>query len=257
MDAMKPMKVATLVMSKESTPTLSVVAPLHAQLIHDLQESPSDSTLVKEIRAAICEDLSKRYKDQHKETMYLCSALDPRFKALPFLPDHQQDEIYMRVIAEAGRIHDSFQKEVDLEIVTEVMPVEQDDSEEVKENCAAGPPPKRTKDMYSLADLLGPTYCAGTAVRQRTTQDHAEEEVTRYKEAPALSLSEGNPLSWWKEHQNEYPLMSQLAKMYLCIPGTSVSSERVFSTAGDIVTTQRSALSSDHVDQILFLNKNL
>uniref|UniRef100_A0A3B3ZVN8 BED-type domain-containing protein n=1 Tax=Periophthalmus magnuspinnatus TaxID=409849 RepID=A0A3B3ZVN8_9GOBI len=219
-DAMKPMKVATLVMSKESTPTLSVVAPLHAQLIHDLQESPSDSTLVKEIKAAICEDLSKRYKDEHKETMYLCSAPDPQFKALPFLPDHQQD------------LHEK----VDLEIMTEVMPVEQDDSEEVKKhNCAAGPPPKRTKDMYSLADLLGPTYCAGTAARQRTTQDHAEEEVTRYKEAPALSLSEGNPLSWWKKHQNEYPLMSQLAKMYMCIPETSVSSECVFLTAGDTV----------------------
>ncbi|KAJ0067087.1 hypothetical protein NL108_011027 [Boleophthalmus pectinirostris] len=94
------------------------------------------------------------------------------------------------------------QEEAELETVTEEMPVEEDDSEEVKEdNCAAGPPPpKRTKDMCSLADLLGPTYSAGTAVRHRTTQDRAEEEVTRYKEAPALSLSEGSPLSWWKEH---------------------------------------------------------
>lgn len=81
--------------------------------------------------------------------------------------------------------------------------------------------------------------------------------MTKYKEAPPLSLAEGNPLSWWKEHQCEYPLLSHLAKVYLCIPGTSVSSERVFSTAGDIVTAQRSLLSSDHVDQLLFLNKNL
>lgn len=39
-NAMKPMKVATLVMTEVSTPTLSVVAPLYAQLIHDLQENP-------------------------------------------------------------------------------------------------------------------------------------------------------------------------------------------------------------------------
>ena len=41
------------------------------------------------------------------------------------------------------------------------------------------------------------------------------------------------------------------------VPGTSVSSERVFSTAGDIITAQRSALLLEHIDQILFLNKNL
>lgn len=106
-DAMKPMKMATLVMSKESSPTLSVVAPLHAQLINDFQESLSDCEIVKEIKAAISTDLSKRYMDQQKETMLVCSALDPRFKALPFLSDDEREEIYMRITAEAARIQDS------------------------------------------------------------------------------------------------------------------------------------------------------
>lgn len=66
-----------------------------------------------------------------------------------------------------------------------------------------------------------------------------------------------DPLVWWKEHQYEYPLLSHLAKRYLCIPGISVSSERVFSTAGDNITAQRSAVLPEHVDRILFLNKNL
>lgn len=108
-DAMKPMKVATLIMSQESTPTLSVVAPLHAQLLNDLQAIPSDSTLVKEIKSAISEDLGKRYKDQQKETLYTCAAMDPRFKALPFLSDEERQDIYMRVIAEAAGIHEHFQ----------------------------------------------------------------------------------------------------------------------------------------------------
>lgn len=33
--ALKPMKEATHIMSEDSTPTLSVIAPLHAQLLHD------------------------------------------------------------------------------------------------------------------------------------------------------------------------------------------------------------------------------
>ncbi len=37
-------------------------------------------------------------------------------------------------------------------------------------------------------------------------------------------------------------------EIFLCIPGTSVPAERVFSTAGDIVNAQRSVLRPDHVD---------
>lgn len=132
-----------------------------------------------------------------------------------------------------------------------------DDSHVNNKEDISGPAPKRARQSCSLADLLGQTYSTGTATRHRTTQVCAEEEMTRYKETAPMSLSDGNPLSWWKEHQTEYPLLSRLAKNYLCIPGTSVSSERVFSTAGDIVTAQRSALNPEHVDQLLFLNKNI
>ena len=52
-------------------------------------------------------------------------------------------------------------------------------------------------------------------------------------------------------------LLSKFAKKYLCVPATSVASERVFSSAGDIVSAQRSCLHSDHVDKLLFLKKNM
>lgn len=90
----------------------------------------------------------------------------------------------------------------------------------------------------------------------RTTNDKALDEVMRYKEVKPLPLSV-NPLNWWREHEGEYPLLSCQAKWYLCIPGISVPAERIFSTAGDIVTAQRSALKPEHVDQLIFLNKNL
>ena len=60
----------------------------------------------------------------------------------------------------------------------------------------------------------------------------------------------------WMQNQFRYPLLSRMAKLYLAIPATSVPSERVFSTAGDIVTASRACLKPGHVDKLIFLKKN-
>ena len=63
---------------------------------------------------------------------------------------------------------------------------------------------------------------------------------------------------WWRDHEAKYPLIiAGLARVYLVIQGTSVSSKRIFPSSGDIVTAQRATLNSDSVDRLIFLRKNL
>ena len=107
--AMKPMKIATVVMEEEKTPTLSAVAPIHAQLIQELQESPGDSNMIKEIKTTICEDLKKRYVDEQREILHASAALDPRFKTLAFLTEAERQIVYDRVTTEAARTQRPFQ----------------------------------------------------------------------------------------------------------------------------------------------------
>ena len=64
-----------------------------------------------------------------------------------------------------------------------------------------------------------------------------------------------NPLMWWKQNSFRFPRLSRMAKLYMSVPATSVPSERVFSTAGDILTASRATLSPQHVDQLIFLKK--
>ncbi|KAI4793913.1 hypothetical protein KUCAC02_032406 [Chaenocephalus aceratus] len=54
------MKEATQYMSKEKTPTLSVIAPLQDTLINGLQPIEGESAVIKEMKAAMSGDLQKR-----------------------------------------------------------------------------------------------------------------------------------------------------------------------------------------------------
>lgn len=103
---LKPIKDATNIMCEASTPTLSVIAPLHAQLLHDTETGFSGETqMVREIKQAIHEDLSKRYSTvADKNMLYTASILDPRFKALPFLSQDEQHDVQSKVIAEAAAL---------------------------------------------------------------------------------------------------------------------------------------------------------
>ena len=66
---------------------------------------------------------------------------------------------------------------------------------------------------------------SGATKNLKTPENQAEEEMGRFNETAPMPITKGaNPLNWWREQECEYPLLSKLAKRYLCIPGTSVSS---------------------------------
>ena len=115
-------------------------------------------------------------------------------------------------------------------------------------------PPTKKRNHGALDDLLGEVFVTHDEP-EKSTLNRVEDEVGRYKRQPSIPLS-ACLFTWWKERETEFPLLSKAAKIYLCIPATSVPSERVFSTAGDIVTAQRATLSADNVDKLIFLKKN-
>ena len=50
---------------------------------------------------------------------------------------------------------------------------------------------------------------------------------------------------------------AKLAEYYLTPPATSVDVERLFSTAGDVLTDERNRLKPENASKILFLKENL
>ena len=96
------MKGATTLISEESSLTVCLIAPLQAQLCQEKMDNTVESSITREIKKAINEDLSKRYtSDLERRTLRSASTLDPRFKGLPFLSEEDKVKTFRRVAAEA------------------------------------------------------------------------------------------------------------------------------------------------------------
>lgn len=113
--------------------------------------------------------------------------------------------------------------------------------------------PKRSK----LETLLGDMFPVNTSEQTHTLniRELVTAEMNVYLEQPSVGLNT-DPLQWWKANADKFELIAELANQTLIVQGTSVPSERVFSTCGEVVSSRRSRLTGDHVSQIIFLNKN-
>ncbi len=58
---------------------------------------------------------------------------------------------------------------------------------------------------------------------------------------------------WWHANENRFPVLSTLARRFLCIQVSSAASERGFSTLSHVVTALRSSLTEKHVCEAVFL----
>lgn len=57
---------------------------------------------------------------------------------------------------------------------------------------------------------------------------------------------------WWKERNATFPLMANFAIKYLTVMPTSAPSERVFSAGGRVISDQRTCLTGEHADKLIF-----
>ena len=91
---------------------------------------------------------------------------------------------------------------------------------------------------------------------QKDPQQRVEGEMTKYDLIPPIDMDD-DPLVWWKKIVSSFPILSTLDRKYLCACGTSVPSERLFLQAGYVVNNLRAWLTPDHVNQLVFLAKNM
>ena len=102
--------------------------------------------------------------------------------------------------------------------------------------------------ISAMALILGEEYYG--------EQQSLCDEFTSFIEEPPLH-PDSNPLLWRMRNERQLPKVATVAGRYLSAPATSVPKERVFSTAGNIVTQKRCSLLSENVNCLVLLNVTL
>lgn len=223
-DILRPLQVATTTLCSEKEVTASSVTPIITRVIEKfLPLQARDSDIVRNYKSKVTEELEIKFKltqDLFLSPLTLASFLDPRYKNLSFLSDGNKTELLTVVASKLN-------------------------AEEIDEAITS------TNTVTALDFLL-----ADEDETQVIFADKRIEELERYRLEQCIGRNE-DPLKWWKSNEKRFPLLARLARKYLCIPATSAPSERVFSSAGNVVTHKRSTLSSDIVNSLVFVYYNI
>ena len=169
--------------------------------------------------------------------------LDPRFKC------HFSDDTDVADIKET--LQDEGAKVIEHILPPQSSPTEHQGSS--SSSAVEGPPPTKKSTLGSLFK--------DTAEETRdqpviSPEQQIKAELNAYEAIPQLDPEE-DPLQWWKVQSSRFPALCKLAQSYFSVCATSSPSERLFKTAGNIVTTHRASLKPNNVDMLVFLAKNL
>jgi len=67
-----------------------------------------------------------------------------------------------------------------------------------------------------------------------------------------LNIS-SDPLLWWKLNEIRFPGLAKLARLYLSVPASQASCERLFSVARNDITDKRTRMLPDLVEALIFI----
>lgn len=204
----------------------------------DLQKYGDLSAFCEKIR----KDLAKRWANIPNLAL-LSAILDPRFKSLPgYTPEQQQ-------VAKQLLLDEYVIKAKELNVISASTATNSNNNN--NSNNSSTPATKKQKGTSIFEDF----FEESNAETRLKNSEVRFAELQMYKLQPPLELR-GDPLLWWNQHRNQFPVIAEMARSVLCIPATSVPSERVFSDSGNIITEKRARTQPELAQALIYLYEN-
>lgn len=242
-EVLKLVRSACDILERSSTPTLSLVYPL----FHDLRESlqgklPSRlnlSQLAPETKD-LCNFLITRIDerlgtDPPPISIILSYALDPRVRTKTMAPAHTRAYAQME-LSKAFETFD-WKRYTGQRLLVPSPAVTPQSEEEVVRS------PKRQRLEEAWAEEVG--------------DEKEASEVERFLNIKKGIPLDECPLAWWKERCADFPTIAAMARVYLPVPASSASAERVFSVGPMVLQHRRRQLHPDRVASLMWMKRNM
>jgi len=82
------------------------------------------------------------------------------------------------------------------------------------------------------------------------TSQHDEIVLYNTQQFASMGQEDLNLMTWWKQHENMFPILSKMARDVHSIPVSTVSSESAFSSSGRIIDDRRHSLKPEMVEAL-------
>ena len=219
-DALTPFEETTAQCEGQHSITSSSVIPLIICLRAELQELLQKHKT--DLLTTLISSVDRRLTIYEEHPVFqLATILDPRYK-LSWCQEDQQQPATDLLTAKFNEL-----------------------SPPSTASTPSSPPKKKSKLLRHL-----PSHRSQPTAAQTTPH-----EITSYLTAPVMD-EDSDPLQFWREHQQQYPTLSQLSRRYLAVPSSSAPVERLFSIAGKTFSKERGRLGDERFEELMFIKCN-
>ena len=221
-------KTATELLSGRYYPCISLVVPAVTSIRKKCADTTNDPPVLKKMKTDSLVELNARF-GKFNEDLLLATILDVRF--LKFVN---------------SRLYPVNARSLMLKIARKERGTR-------SESTAAAEEAASSSATFSFFEEL---FEDGNQLHSR--QNSVEKEIDGYLNqiVDFPDFKGFDVLQWWGLNGVRFPILAKIAQSILYMQPTSVSSENVFSTAGNIVTKKRSSLEPSLVDALVFLSHN-
>ncbi|XP_063753853.1 E3 SUMO-protein ligase ZBED1-like [Eleginops maclovinus] len=239
------LKWATTVISAETEVSISNIYPITFSLIQThLVPKENDVEQVSEFKLKVQKLLQDHMEVDSNglasKPALIASMLDPRHKHLSFLTPTGR-------LSAKVKLHELVSN---LDVITTTVGLK-DEQQDILvtpniSQVAAMPSQQRSDTKNTMMLLLGDNYSSSYATDSEAQVDYYLRDI-----APSLDI---NPLDWWRVNGPRFPKLATLARHYLCVPGVSLPS--LLSESGQTFAEMRTRLGPEHIDMMIFVNRN-
>lgn len=226
---LKPFKDATTIICGEYYLTASKVIPIVNILKNKLNTFEPSTDIGHHFKKMLKDQFIKRFENiEQVSLLAIATILDPRFKNINFI-----DKVACsQAINKITRFINSRVTDTNLKYQSQQKISDNNDN----------------ANFWSYHENLVNSNISKQIVNQ--DPDQMPDDFRYYLNQPPIRM-DNSAIKYWSIARDS--LLKDIAIKYQSLIATSVPSERLFSKAGKIMTEERNRLTSDHLNQLLFL----